>query len=463
MMNKLSGWDDTIVAMATPPGIGAIGVIRLSGNSAIDIINKLFPSKDLSIQSSHTLHVGYLKDEDKVLDESVISIYKNPTSYTGEDVVEISCHGSAFIQQQLVQSIIKKGARLAKAGEFTQRAFLNGKLDLTQAEAVADIIASNTEASKNAALNNMRGGFSEVLKELREKLIQFSSLIELELDFSEEDVEFADRKKFIELIAQISTSTKKLLDSFKLGNVVKNGVSVAIVGKPNAGKSTLLNTLLNDNRAIVSEIAGTTRDTIEEIININGILFRLIDTAGIREHTTDVIENMGVIKSLEKIKEADIVLYLFDVNTTGKDELQIIKENLSDRDSYQDKQLILVGNKSDIIKAGKNKNYGDLPVQFISAKENTGIEELKNNLFLSVTENNILTESVIVTNSRHYEALQQIERSLIDIKKGLENKISGDLLALDIRHCLHYLGEITGEITNEDRLDYIFSKFCIGK
>ncbi|MBA3673664.1 MAG: tRNA uridine-5-carboxymethylaminomethyl(34) synthesis GTPase MnmE [Chitinophagaceae bacterium] len=464
MMNKLSGWDDTIVAMATPPGIGAIGVIRLSGNSAIDIINKLFPSKDLSIQSSHTLHVGYLKDEDKVLDESVISIYKNPTSYTGEDVVEISCHGSAYVQQQLVQSIINKGARLAKAGEFTQRAFLNGKLDLAQAEAVADIIASNTEASKNAALNNMRGGFSEVLKELREQLIQFSSLIELELDFSEEDVEFADRKKFVELIIQISTSTKKLLDSFKLGNVVKNGVSVAIVGKPNAGKSTLLNTLLNDNRAIVSEIAGTTRDTIEEIININGILFRLIDTAGIREHTTDVIENMGVIKSLEKIKEADIVLYLFDVNTTGKDELQIIKENLSDPASYQDKQLILVGNKSDIIKAGKIKNnYDDLPVQFISAKENTGIEELKNKLYLSVTENKTLTENIIVTNTRHYEALQQIERSLIGIKKGLENKISGDLLALDIRHCLHYLGEITGEITNEDRLDYIFSKFCIGK
>ncbi|HEV8080653.1 MAG TPA: tRNA uridine-5-carboxymethylaminomethyl(34) synthesis GTPase MnmE [Chitinophagaceae bacterium] len=464
MMNKLSGWDDTIVAMATPPGIGAIGVIRLSGNNAIDIINKLFPSKDLSIQSSHTLHVGYLKDEDKVLDESVISIYKNPTSYTGEDVVEISCHGSAFIQQQLVQSIINKGARLAKAGEFTQRAFLNGKLDITQAEAVADIIASNTEASKNAALNNMRGGFSEVLKDLREQLIQFSSLIELELDFSEEDVEFGDRKKFVDLIAQISTSTKKLLDSFKLGNVVKNGVSVAIVGKPNAGKSTLLNTLLNDDRAIVSEIAGTTRDTIEEIININGILFRLIDTAGIREHTTDVIENMGVIKSLEKIKEADIVLYLFDVNTIGKDELQIIKENLSDPDSYQDKQLILVGNKSDIIKAGKIKNnYDDLQVQFISAKENTGIEELKNNLFLSVTENNILTENIIVTNSRHYEALQKVEESLNDIKEGLENNISGDLLALDIRHCLHYLGEITGEITNEDRLDYIFSKFCIGK
>ena len=458
MINKLSGWDDTIVALATPPGIGAIGVIRLTGNNAINIVNKLFPSKDLAIQSSHTLHVGYLKDESAILDEVVISLYKNPTSYTGEDVVEISCHGSAFVQGQVIKSIINKGARIAKPGEFTQRAFLNGKLDLTQAEAVADLIASNTDASKNAALNNIRGGFSELLKHLREQLIQFSSLIELELDFSEEDVEFADRKKFIELIGKISASTKKLLHSFKLGNVVKNGVSVAIVGKPNAGKSTLLNTLLNDNRAIVSEIAGTTRDTIEEIININGILFRLIDTAGIREHTTDIIENMGVIKSLEKIKEANIVLYLFDVNITSMNELEAIKKDLDDRD----KKLILVGNKSDILNNEKN-NYGDLEIQVISAKENIGIEELKNKLFSSVTENNTLTENIIVTNSRHYEALQHVERSLLDILEGLQNKISGELLALDIRQCLYYLGEITGEITNEDRLDYIFSKFCIGK
>ena len=458
MINKLSGWDDTIVALATPPGIGAIGVIRLTGNNAINIVNKLFPSKDLAIQSSHTLHVGYLKDESAILDEVVISLYKNPRSYTGEDVVEISCHGSAFVQGQVIKSIINKGARIAKPGEFTQRAFLNGKLDLTQAEAVADLIASNTDASKNAALNNIRGGFSELLKHLREQLIQFSSLIELELDFSEEDVAFADRKKFIELIGKISASTKKLLHSFKLGNVVKNGVSVAIVGKPNAGKSTLLNTLLNDNRAIVSEIAGTTRDTIEEIININGILFRLIDTAGIREHTTDIIENMGVIKSLEKIKEANIVLYLFDVNITSMNELEAIKKDLDDRD----KKLILVGNKSDILNNEKN-NYGDLEIQVISAKENIGIEELKNKLFSSVTENNTLTENIIVTNSRHYEALQHVERSLLDILEGLQNKISGELLALDIRQCLYYLGEITGEITNEDRLDYIFSKFCIGK
>lgn len=459
MTSKLSGWDDTIVALATPPGIAAIGVIRISGNRSIDIINQIFPAKDIAQQPSHTLHVGFLKDNDKILDEVVISVYKNPTSYTGEDVLEISCHGSAFVQEQVLQTIISKGARLAKPGEFTQRAFLNGKLDLAQAEAVADLIASNTDASAKAALYNIRGGFSNVLKHLRDQLIQFSALIELELDFSEEDVEFADRKKFIELIKQISSSTEKLLHSFKLGNVVKNGVSVAIVGKPNAGKSTLLNTLLNDNRAIVSEIAGTTRDTIEEIININGILFRLIDTAGIREHTMDVIENMGAIKSREKIKEANLVLYLFDVNITGINELETIKKDLNDHD----KKLILVGNKSDIISVDKKNNYGDLGILFISAKKNIGIEELKSKLFVSVTENKTLTENIIVTNSRHYEALQHVKQSLNDIKSGLKKNISGDLLALDIRRCLYYLGEITGEITNEDRLDYIFSKFCIGK
>ncbi|MDQ6755325.1 MAG: tRNA uridine-5-carboxymethylaminomethyl(34) synthesis GTPase MnmE [Bacteroidota bacterium] len=460
MVGKLSGWDDTIVALATPPGISAIGVIRVSGNRSIEIINDLFPSKNLAQQLSHTLHVGILKEGHTILDEVVISIYKNPTSFTGEDVVEISCHGSAFVQEQILQAIICKGTRFAKAGEFTQRAFLNGKLDLTQAEAVADLIASNTESSKKAALNNMRGGFSNVLKILRDELIQFSSLIELELDFSEEDVEFADRSKFIRLIEEISASTKKLLNSFKLGNVVKNGVSVAIVGKPNAGKSTLLNKLLNDDRAIVSEIAGTTRDTIEELININGILFRLIDTAGIREHSADVIENMGVIKSLEKIKEADVVLYLFDVSSTNNDELKIISKNLSD----ENKKFILVANKSDIFLGDKHRNFNNaFDILFISAKQKTGMEELKNKLFSSVIEDRSLTETTIVTNSRHYEALQKIEGSLNDIMNGLETKISGDLLALDVRQCLYYLGDITGEITNEDRLDYIFSKFCIGK
>jgi tRNA modification GTPase len=460
MIGKLSGWDDTIVALATPPGISALGIIRLSGNKSMEIVNALFPSSNLSVQPSHTLHVGFLKDDDEVLDEVVISIFKNPRSYTGEDVAEISCHGSAFIQQKIIDAVTKKGARLAKAGEFTQRAFLNGKLDLTQAEAVADLIASNTEASKNAALHNIRGGFSELLKQLREKLISFSSLIELELDFSEEDVEFADRKKFIELVDQISVLTKNLLHSFKLGNVVKNGVSVAIVGKPNAGKSTLLNTLLNENRAIVSEIAGTTRDTIEEIININGILFRLIDTAGIRQHSADIIENMGVVKSLEKIKEAGIVLYIFDAAREEVIELQPMHNELL----QQKKKYILVGNKTDIVTEHSRKiNAGNLNELFISAKENIGINELKHQLFAMATENESLNENVILTNSRHYEALQEVDKAINEIKTGLKNKISVDLLSLDIRRCLHYLGEITGEITNEDRLDYIFSKFCIGK
>ena len=282
MLNKISGWDDTIVALATPPGIGAIGVIRLSGTKAIDIANSLFPSKDLHKEATHTLHVGFINEDEKDIDEVVISLFKNPKSYTGEDVIEISCHGSPYVQQQVLQACVRKGARLAKPGEFTQRAFLNGKLDLTQAEAVADLIASNTSAAQKAALHNIRGGFSDVLKKLREEIIQFSALIELELDFSQEDVEFADRKKFYELIETAETITGDLLQSFQLGNVIKNGISVAIIGKPNAGKSTLLNVLLNENRAIVSEIAGTTRDTIEEVININGILFRLIDTAGIQ-------------------------------------------------------------------------------------------------------------------------------------------------------------------------------------
>ena len=454
MINKLSGWDDTIVALATPPGIGAIGVIRLSGREAISIANALFPSKDLSLQPAHTLHVGYLHHNNAILDEVVISLFKTPKSYTGEDVVEISCHGSVYVQEQVMQAILSQGARLAKAGEFTQRAFLNGKLDLTQAEAVADLIASNTQASRNAALQNIRGGFSTLLKDLREQLIQFSSLIELELDFSEEDVAFADRTKFISLVNEIANTIRNLLDSFALGNVVKNGVSVAIVGKPNAGKSTLLNTLLNENRAIVSEIAGTTRDTIEEVININGILFRLIDTAGIREHTTDIIENLGMLKSMEKIREADIVLYMFDVKAATDNELQAVVRDIDTA------KLLLIGNKAD---TGAAPAFGGLNILAISAKEHRGIGELKEKLFAAATHNKNISENVILTNSRHYAALQQVAGALEDIRSGLEKNISGDLLAPDIRRCLYYLGEITGEINNEDRLDFIFSKFCIGK
>ncbi len=460
MLNNTSGWDDTIVALATPPGIGAIGVIRLSGKDAISIINKLFPSKDLTQQQSHTIHVGFLKDKGNAIDEVVISLFKNPKSYTGEDVVEISCHGSPFVQQQVVQACIRNGARLAKPGEFTQRAFLNGKLDLTQAEAVADLIASNTSASQKAALHNIRGGFSTVLKDLRENLIQFSALIELELDFSQEDVEFADRTKFYALVEGADSVTKQLLESFKLGNVIKNGVSVAIVGKPNAGKSTLLNTLLNENRAIVSDIAGTTRDTIEELINIDGILFRLIDTAGIRDNSNDVIELIGIEKSREKIKESDEVIYIFDVNTESRADVEAAMALL--RDANPD--YLLVGNKADVLgpDTAAQKFAGE-DILFISAKEKLHIDMLKERLADKVIQGNINAENTIITNARHYEALKEVDRSLTDIKAGLDKKIPGDLLALDIRRCLHYISEITGDISNENVLDYIFSKFCIGK
>jgi tRNA modification GTPase len=460
VMNKLSGWDDTIVALATPPGIGAIGVIRLSGSKTFPIVNELFPSKDLWQQPSHTLLVGYLKQDDKILDEVVLSLFRGPKSYTSEDVIEISSHGSPFIHQQIIDACISKGARLAKPGEFTQRAFLNGKLDLAQAEAVADIIASNTAASHRTALHTMRGGFSTRLKELREQLLKFAALIELELDFSQEDVEFADRAAFYELINQLTLSTHQLIESFRLGNVIKNGVSVAIIGKPNAGKSTLLNALLNENRAIVSEIPGTTRDTIEEVININGILFRLIDTAGIREHTHDVIESAGMERSLEKMEQSDVVLLLLDTNEELS-EVNNWKRQLDERKL----NYLLVINKTDTMgEANARKKFdGMAHLVFISAKEGAGLELLKNQLAAIVLKGDLETENTIVTNARHYQALKETEKSLNDIKGGLDNKLPGDLLALDIRRSLHYLGEITGEVSSEDVLDLIFSKFCIGK
>lgn len=461
MLNKLSGWDDTIVALATAPGVAAIGVIRLSGNKAIDIANNLFPSKDLQKQATHTLHVGFIKAGDKALDEVVIALYRNPKSYTGEDVVEISCHGSPFIQEQVIHACIAEGARLAKPGEFSQRAFLNGKLDLAQAESVADLIASNTEASRNTALKNMRGGVSNELKQLREELIRFSALIELELDFSQEDVEFADRSAFKTLIGQLTESIAMLLQSFALGNVIKNGVNVAIVGKPNAGKSTLLNAFLQEQRAIVSDIPGTTRDTIEEVININGILFRLIDTAGIRAHTADVIEKFGIAKSLEKIEQADLVLYLFDRYETTAEELMAVASDFRRRNI----RYLLVANKADVwedktVNAGIVDGHGIFPV---SAKYQEGIDVLKAAMTSAVVKGDIKTEGAVVTNARHMDALQKMSITLSDIRNGLDNNIPGDLLALDVRQCLHYLGEITGEITNEDQLDFIFSKFCIGK
>jgi len=460
MSVQLSGWDDTIVALATPQGIGAIGVIRVSGKNTFEIMNELFPSKDLNKQASHSLQVGFLKKGNEILDEVVLALYKSPKSYTGEDVIEISCHGSPFIQENIIRAITQKGVRMAKPGEFTQRAFLNGKLDLTQAEAVADLIASNTEASRRTALHSMRGGFSNDLHQLRDQLIRFSALIELELDFSQEDVAFADRTALYQLVNQLSQSTQQLLNSFQLGNVIKNGVQVAIIGKPNAGKSTLLNTLLNENRAIVSEMAGTTRDTIEEVLNINGVLFRLIDTAGIRKHTVDQIESKGVERSYEKMRSANLVIYLFDVNEIDEIELRTIIAELE----KEQIQYLLVGNKTDgQTESVKQKFISFRDLVFISAKENLGIDELKKSLVTKTIFGDLQAESTIVTNARHYDALQKLAESLQDVKKGLDENIPSDLLALDIRQCLHYLGSITGQITNEDQLDFIFSKFCIGK
>ena len=458
-MSKLLGWDDTIVALATAQGVSAIGVIRISGPETIAIINQLFPSKNLAVQATHTIHVGMLKLNDEPLDEVVVSLFRNPKSYTGEDIIELGCHGSPFIQEKIMHAILSKGARMAKPGEFTQRAFLNGKLDLTQAEAVADLIASNTEASRRTALTNIRGGFSSVLSELREQLLKLSALIELELDFSQEDVEFADRKQLRDIIGQLQYQCNKLLQSFVLGNVIKQGVKIAIIGKPNAGKSTLLNTLLNENRAIVSDIAGTTRDTIEEVINIKGILFRLIDTAGIREHTADVIEIMGVQKSYDKMNEADVVIYLFDKKDTPQVELDLLEKKLIDSKI----KYLLVGNKSDL-ETTDDKYYTTIqPVLYISAKAKNNIEELIERLFHLAVNQDIEKDSVIITNSRHFQSLERLDKALEEVQQGMDNHIPGDLLALDIKEALQHLGDITGEITSEDQLDFIFSKFCIGK
>lgn len=458
MHENLSTWNDTIVALATAPGLGAIAVLRLSGPKAIEITASVFSKKSLVKQPSHTAHFGKLLNGSEVIDEVVVTIYRAPRSYTGEEVVEISCHGAPLIQDQILQLMIQTGARMAKPGEFTQRAFLNGKLDLTQAEAVADLIASNTEAAKKTALHNLKGGFSTDLQLMREKLIKFSALIELELDFSQEDVAFANKKELEVLVQQLQVRTQELLDSFKLGNVIKNGVQVAIVGKPNAGKSTLLNALLNENRALVSEIPGTTRDTVEEYLNIQGVLFKLIDTAGIRTTTSDSIEQMGIEKSKEKILDADIVVAMFDVNDAAIDQIKIWQSEIS-----ADK-LILVGNKKDLLVNNSiltNQSLQD--VIFMSAKQKDNLNALENLLFQKAAGEGIRKEGTIVTNARHVASLKKLSLALNDVETGLQHDVTGDLLALDIRQALHYLGTITGQITNEDQLDFIFSKFCIGK
>ncbi|MBW7840842.1 MAG: tRNA uridine-5-carboxymethylaminomethyl(34) synthesis GTPase MnmE [Chitinophagaceae bacterium] len=456
MHSHLSGWKDTIAAIATPPGIGGIGVIRVSGEHAYPVVQQLFAKKNLEELQANTLHVGLLQDEGEVLDEVVLSLFRKPHSFTGEDVIEISCHGSPFILQQVLDALVRKGARLARAGEFTQRAFLNGKMDLAQAEAVADIINAETKTAHDTAMNQLRGGFSRELNSLRDKLIHFAALIELELDFSDEDVEFADRTEFNKLIDEAGAKVNNLIQSFALGNAIKKGLSVAIIGKPNAGKSTLLNALLNEERAIVSDIAGTTRDTIEETLNINGILFRLIDTAGIREHTTDTIEHLGIERSRQNAAKADIIIYVKDL-TDEEPEPEWMH-------SYHEK-MIVVNNKLDAYTKLMEAQGKPLPeiTNAISAKDKDSIHWLQEALFHKALTGK-KTDGAIVTNARHYEALIKTRESLDAVRNGLLQGLSGDLIAVDIRRSLHYLGEITGVVElDRDILGTIFGKFCIGK
>jgi len=475
--------NDTIVALATPPGVGAIGVIRLSGSEALAIVQKVFGGKNLTEQPSHTLHFGTIKNDDgQVLDEVLVSVFKGPNSYTGEHTTEVSCHGSPFILQKIIELFIEKGARLAQPGEFTLRAFLNGKMDLSQAEAVADLIASTSEGSHLVAMRQMRGGFSHEIQRLREELLNFASLIELELDFAEEDVEFANRGQLKALVAHIHSLLQSLIRSFKLGNVLKTGVPTVIAGRPNAGKSTLLNALLNEERAIVSPIAGTTRDTVEEVLNIQGVEFRLIDTAGIRE-AQDQIEAIGVEKTMEKVSQAALLVYVFDVVETKLDEV------LSDVASLQREgmELLVVCNKMDNLPSYKPEwllNPSDpaipdfffanhRPVQSpitnhqslitLSAKNGMNIPYLKEKLYDAVVSQKVNSESTIVTNARHLEALQKAAASLNDVLHGLDSGVTSDFVAMDIRRALSYLGEITGEVGVEDLLGNIFGKFCIGK
>ena len=445
---------DTIFALATGSGLGAIAIIRVSGSEAINICKKVF-SKNIADVKSHTIHFGTINNKVDVIDEVLLSIFRNPHSFTGEDVIEISCHGSVFIQQQILQLLTKNGARMANPGEFTLRAFTNGKMDLSQAEAVADLIASESKKAHQIAINQMRGGFSDDLKKLREQLINFASLIELELDFSEEDVEFANREQFNELLLLIKEKLKKLIDSFQLGNVIKNGIPVAILGAPNVGKSTLLNAVVNEDRAIVSEIAGTTRDTIEDVINIEGMQFRFIDTAGLRD-TKDTIEKIGIQKALEKAEKAKVIIYLLDATTDFKAQ----EKEIGKIKKLQNKMIVVV-NKTDlnpnICETLKKKNY-----LFISAKNKDGIKDLTNTL-ISIIDTNLSSDETIISNSRHQEELSKTLVEIIAVIQGLNNDISGDLLAINIRQALYHLGLITGEVTTDDLLGNIFSKFCIGK
>ena len=454
---SISSNTETIIALATPSGLGAIAVIRLSGPEAIAITNSVFKGKDLSNQASHTIHFGTIRDGSAILDEVLVSLFIAPHSYTKENVVEISTHGSPYIIESVIKLFMRQGARAAKPGEFTLRAFLNGGLDLSQAEAVADLIASNSSASHQVAMQQMRGGFSNELKMLREQLINFASLIELELDFAEEDVEFANRDQLKQLILQITKVLTKLIRSFEQGNVMKNGLPVVIAGKPNVGKSTLLNALLNEERAIVSEVAGTTRDTIEDEMTIGGINFRFIDTAGIRD-TIDIIEAKGVERTHEKMRQAKLIIYLVDPLQTT----QTVQEQVEEVAALGISQITVV-NKSDLLSPSQQQELAILNPAFISAKNKEGIEELKAQILETVNLHNISTDDVLVSNIRHVEALQNTLDSLERVLYGIDNPITSDFLSMDIKQALHYLGEITGTVTTDDLLENIFSKFCIGK
>ena len=458
---------DTIIALATPSGAGAIAVLRLSGKEAIEVADVLFQSihgKKLKHQKSHTILLGHIIEGSKTYDQVLVSIFKNPHSYTGEDVIEISCHGSPYIQQQIIQLFLRNGCRMADAGEFTLRAFLNGKLDLSQAEAVADLIASDNEASHQIAMQQMRGGFSNEIKALRDELLNFASLIELELDFAEEDVEFANREEFKALLNRIQSVLKSLIDSFAVGNVIKNGIPVAIIGEPNVGKSTLLNALLNEERAIVSEIAGTTRDTIEDEISIGGLGFRFIDTAGIRE-TADVVEGIGIRKTFEKIEQAQVVIYLIESQKFKEQSARFKIEIEKIKNKYPQIPLLIVANKVDQL---SKRELPELKSSFpeallLSAKDRIGIETLQNRLLEFVNTGALRNNETIVTNTRHYDSLLKALESVEKVSFAMDDGISGDLLAIDIRQALFHFGEITGEITTDDLLGNIFANFCIGK
>lgn len=460
--------NNIIAAISTPAGIGGIAIIRLSGNGCIELVDAVFKSfkaKKLAEAKAYTVHFGSIIKENVVLDDVLVGVFRNPHSFTGEDIIEISCHGSIYIQQNILQLLISKGASLAQPGEFTQRAFLNGKMDLSQAESVADLIASSSAATHRLAMNQMRGGFSYKLIELRTELLNFTSLIELELDFSEEDVEFANRDHLKEAAHQIESHIKKLADSFSIGNAVKSGIPVAIIGETNAGKSTLLNLLLHEEKAIVSDIHGTTRDVIEDTINIQGLTFRLIDTAGIRD-THDEIESLGIERTFKKIEQANIVLWVADCETINEHIEELSQKILP---VVGDRKLVLVFNKVDIIsaerKAEKEKLLLDkIPERvFISAKYEQGTNQLEDLLVKTANIPEISEQDIIVTNVRHYEALQNALVAIKRVSEGLELKISGDFLSQDIRECMYYLGEITGQISTDEILGNIFSKFCIGK